>query len=188
MSNELYSSPQARIAGLAMGYPRPSADCRGGHNPRNGHMVAGKLLFFKRSFKASVSFLVANFHRQLVRPRPGDLLVFFLYFLIHRIYRSDFEFRTPVAILTYVVSISRNLSRDRKVTPMLLSQALRTRDQVTKQRLITLFSDDPATIERINEGFRQGEEEWPKALVATMGRRMAEFVFNALKTEIPGPK
>ncbi len=71
---------------------------------------------------------------------------------------------------------------------MLLSQALRTRDQVTKQRLITLFSDDPATIERINEGFRQGEEEWPKALVATMGRRMAEFVFNALKTEIPGPK
>ena len=94
---------------------------------------------------------------------------------------------TLLVIFAFLLRISRQLSSNGRVPSMILDQALRTKELVTRQNLIDLFSDDQDTIDKINTGFRQADEEWYDALAAALGRPTAEYVFDMLKREIPTP-
>jgi hypothetical protein len=68
---------------------------------------------------------------------------------------------------------------------MNLGHALAGRDEVTKQALYKLFSTDPTAMQRIDAGFAESAETWRTHLTRSLGRRAANFIFRALREEVP---
>ena len=95
------------------------------------------------------------------------------------------NFGPAVAIFGLIAGIYRRVLILQRENNMKLAQALAAKDEATKQALYSLLSDDQETINRINEGFKIGEQTWRPHLVSIIGRKAAGVVFALLGKDIP---
>ena len=67
---------------------------------------------------------------------------------------------------------------------MNLIQAFVTKDQMIKQALYDTFSDDEATIERIDQAFESGNRNWARHLRNIFGLGEVEAFFSLFRKDI----
>ena len=67
---------------------------------------------------------------------------------------------------------------------MKLMQAFETKDQMIKQALYDVFSDDEKTMERIDQAFRDGNQNWIRHLRNIFGARDSDRLFSLFGRDI----
>ena len=106
---------------------------------------------------------------------------------------GQFEFSVSGAIaivlnlgaFLYLAEKIRQLTVEQK---MRIAQAFAAKEEMTKQALLELLSDDAETISRVNAAFREGNKRWRPHLTSIFGRTEASRFFEELNSGASPPR